>query len=273
MVRFFTQPSLAAAPAPTDATDWRAVGHDLSRAWYEWLGHYGPWVLTAALLALAVRALVRRARYDTSTVMGEADREPVHAALRAVEARTRGEIVPVVVARSDAHPAAAWRAGVAVAALGSALLVPHLPWDRPVLLLGCQLALGLAGYGAARLLPDLQRAFVSGARATEVAQEQALQEFFTQRLFETEGRTGVLLFVSLLEHRVIVLADEGIDDAVGTEVWTAADRAILEGARRGELRSGLVEAIGLAGEVLARHFPAPAGGRNELPDRLIVRPE
>jgi putative membrane protein len=255
--------------------DWVAAGHDLSRAWYELLGTFGPWVLLAVLVAAILRALVRAGRYRIESVMSPADREPVQAALREVESRTRGEVVPVVVGRSDPHPAAGWRAAVAVLAVGSALLLPHLPWNQPALFLLCQLVLGVAGYGIARWLPDFQRLFVSEQRATAVAQEQALQEFFGNRLFETRERTGVLLFVSLLEHRVVVLADQGVDERVGAEHWAATDRAILEGVRRGALQEGLVAGVHLAGEVLARHFPLAPGEAdpNELPDRLIVRPE
>jgi putative membrane protein len=174
-------------------------------------------VLLAVLVAAIVRAFLRADRYRIESVMSPADREPVQAALREVESRTRGEVVPVVVGRSDPHPAAGWRAAVAVLAVGSALLLPHLPWNQPALFLLCQLVLGVAGYGIARWLPDFQRLFVSEQRATAVAQEQALQEFFGNRLFETRERTGVLLFVSLLEHRVVVLADQGVDERVR---WT-----------------------------------------------------
>jgi putative membrane protein len=84
----------------------------------------------------------------------------------------------------------------------------------------------------------------------------------------------VLLFVSLFEHRAVVLADRGIDAHVGPRAWDAVDRAIIAGLRRGSLREGLVDGIRSAGELLARHVPAPAErDPNELPDRLVVRRE
>jgi putative membrane protein len=150
--------------------------------------------------------------------------------------------------------------------------VPHLPWDQRGLFLLCQAGLAAAGYLAALGLPDFRRAFVPEKHATAVAEEQAVQEFHRQGLARTEGETGVLLFVSLFEHRAVVLADRGIDAHVGPEAWGAVDRAILAGLRRGSLREGLVEGIRLAGELLARHVPAPAErDPNELPDRLVVR--
>ena len=102
-------------------------------------------------------------------------------------------------------------AAIVFVVLGSLLLAAWLPWDRPSYLLGCQAAFGALGYALARVLPDFRRAFVREERATEMAQEQALQEFFRYGLHETEAKTGVLILVSLFERRVIVLAQRVID--------------------------------------------------------------
>ena len=150
---------------------------------------------------------------------------------------------------------------------------PWLPWGRPALLLPTQLALGALGFGLARLLPDFKRLFIFEARATAVAQEQAFQEFYANRLHRTAAATGVLIFVSLLEHRVILLADEGIDSRVDAEFWADTDDMILDGIRRGSLRDGLIAGIRRAGERLAEQFPWQEGDRNEIPDRVIVRRE
>jgi putative membrane protein len=106
-----------------------------------------------------------------------------------------------------------------------------------------------------------------------VAEEQAFQEFYAQRLHKTEAATGVLVFVSLLERRVVLLADEGIDAKLDAQFWADTDDAILDGIRRGSLRDGLVDGIARAGECLSLHFPWKEGDRNEIPDRVIVRRE
>ena len=82
----------------------------------------GPWLLAALVVAVLVRALARRQRYHAVDVLTESDQEQVHGALRAAERRTVGEIVPVVVERSDRHPGACWLAALALLLLGSALL-------------------------------------------------------------------------------------------------------------------------------------------------------
>jgi putative membrane protein len=155
--------------------------------------------------------------------------------------------------------------------VGSALTAAWLPWDSPALVLLAQLAMGMVGFGLAAMLPDFKRLFIFSDRATSVAEEQAFQEFYANGLHKTEAATGVLLFVSLLEHRVVILADEGIDGKVDAEFWADTDDAILAGIRAGSLRDGLVAGVHRAGELLSEQFPWREGDRNEIPDRLIVR--
>ena len=82
-----------------------------------------------------------------------------------------------------------------------------------------------------------------------------------------------MLFVSLFERRVIVLADEGIDAKVDAAFWEGVDAAVLDGIRRGSLRDGLVDGIRRVGEILEKDFPPPDDDVNEIPDRVIVRRE
>jgi uncharacterized membrane protein len=83
----------------------------------------------------------------------------------------------------------------------------------------------------------------------------------------------VLIFISLLEHRVIVMADEGINARVDQNFWAQTDAAILKGITGGSLRDGLVAGIDRAGDCLAEFFPWVEGDRNEIPDRIIIRRE
>ena len=252
---------------------WEAAGHRIGTAWIELVGRFGATALLLFFAALLVRAFLRRHRYRAEDVLGPDDLARLHTDLIAAEERTTGEIVPVIVERSDRHPAASWLAAVSFVLVGCALLATRLPWDRPALLILAQAALGAAGFLATRALPDFQRLFVREARATEMAEEQAFQEFHRYGLHRTRGKTGVLLFVSLLERRVVVLADEGIAARVAAEAWSRADAAILGGVARGSLADGLAEGIGVVAEVLAEHFPREEGDRNELPDRIVVRRE
>lgn len=235
------------------------------------VARYGPWLLAATLAFLVVRALVRQHRYRASSVFAESDRAQVREALTEAELHTSGEIVPVVVERSDAHPQATFAWFLIASVCGSVLLEPYLAWRDPHWLILAQLALGFAGLLLALALPDLRRMLVSEARAEEMAEEQAFQEFYRQGVHETRGRTGVLLFVSLFERRVVVLADQGIASQVPPETWDRTKEAILAGIRRGSLRDGLIEGIHAAAEPLTKHFPAERANVNEIEDRLVVR--
>jgi len=252
---------------------WTAAGHPDPGAWYHWLGLLGPWIVLAVLAALVVRALLHRSRYRALAVLGPAEQERVHEAIRASERRTVGEIVPVVVERSDPHPAAEWLAALVFLLAGSGALLPHLPWRSPLGFLLAQLAFGALGFGLARALPAFKRMFVFEQRASEVAQEQAFQEFYANGLQRTAAATGVLVFVSLFERRAVVMADEGIATQVDPQTWKQVDEVVLAGVRRGSLADGLVEGVTRAGEVLAEHAPWGEGDRNEIPDRLVVRRE
>lgn len=251
---------------------WKAPPAE-AEPWWLWIARLALAALALAYAILLVRALLRGSRYRAAGVLDADDLARVHAALAAAERRTVGEILPVVLERSDRHPGACWLAALTAALLGTAVLTPWLAWDRPELVLATQLGLGALGYASARALPDFQRFFVGAERAREVAEEQAFQEFYRHALDRTEARTGVLLFVSLLERHVIVMADEGIAAKVAPEMWAETDEAVLAGIRRGSLRDGLVAGIENAGALLAQHFPVAAGDRNEVPDRVIVRRE
>lgn len=232
-----------------------------------------PWVFAALLLFFVLRALLRKRRYSAVGTLSEDDGRIVRGAITRAEKKTVGEILPVVVERSDPHPGANWLAALCCMLIGSALTTAWLPWDSPALVLLLQLSMGAVGFGLAAMLPDFKRLFISSNRAISVAEEQAFQEFYANGLHKTEAATGVLIFVSLLEHRVIVMADAGINDKVDDNFWAETDSLILQGIDRGSLRDGLVAGIDHAGDCLAEFFPWVDGDRNEIPDRLIVRRE
>lgn len=262
----------SASPA-IDQSGAQHVWEEGSPRWLYALDDWGPWLLGAIALVLLVRAMLQDGRYRAMKVLDEPAREAVRQAIVAAESKTVGEIVPVVLERSDRHPEADWLSALVILLLGSALLEGKLPWHAPHWLLLCQIGLGALGFALARLLPAWKRMFVSERRATDMALEQARQEFFAQGLHGTQACTGVLLFVSLLERRVIVLGDAGIDAKVGEEHWRKTKDAVLEGIRRGHLRDGLIEGVRTCGAELETHFPWASGDRNEIPDRLVVRPE
>ena len=230
-----------------------------------------PLVLFGLFAWIVARSIRAQRRYKAVDVLSESDLAELHAAVTSAEERTVGEIVPVVVEESDSHPQAIWKAAFVTGIVGTALLAAWFDLRSPVFLIGGQLVFGLIGYAMAWMLPDFRRTFVTEERATEMAEEQALQEFHGLNLRDTEARTGVLIFVSLFEHRVVVLGDEGINAVVEPDLWVRVDEKIVAAVRAGRLRDGLLDGIHASAEVLEEHFPWTDGDRNEIPDRVIVR--
>ena len=252
--------------------DWSGA-ESLPIDWALYLGAGGALLFSLLFAALFLRGLLQRGRYRAVSVLGTSEREEIATEIATGEERTSGEVVVVVLERSDRHPASEWVAGAASMLLGSALLAAWLPWNHPLWFFAVQIALGVAGFLAARATPGFKRMFINEERASEMAEEQALQEFYGHGLHRTVGATGVLLFVSLLERRVVVLGDAGIDAVLDASDWEATDEAILAGIRAGSLMNGLVEGVRRCLAVLEEHFPAEGENPNEVPDHVIVRIE
>ncbi len=199
-------------------------------------------------------------------------RARVAEAVRRAEASSRGQIVPVVVERSDGYPEVRFRGGLLLAALASAaVLALHLPVGPSELLL-LQVAAG--GLGALLSFWDPVERLLAGRRAMEEAvRARAVRAFHEEGLHRTAEGTGVLIFASLFEHRAVVLGDRGIHGKVGSGAWDRALAAVLAGVRLGNPGQGFVDAVQLCGERLAEHFPRDPGdghGPNELEDAIRI---
>jgi putative membrane protein len=116
----------------------------------------------------------------------------------------------------------------------------------------------------------LRMALTPGATKTRRVRRRALELFRAAAERRTTGRTGVLLYLSLLERRVEIVADEAIHAKVAPETWGDAMAALLEEVKAGRPADGMVRAVEMIGAVLAEHVPLEQGDTNELPDRLIT---
>ncbi|MDQ3483280.1 MAG: hypothetical protein M3448_07750, partial [Pseudomonadota bacterium] len=84
-----------------------------------------------------------------------------------------------------------------------------------------------------------------------------------------EGRTGILIYLSMGEHRAEIVADEAITKVTTPETWGEAMAALLEDVRDGRPADGICAAIEEIGTVLTEHFPKSRDNSNEIPDKLI----
>ena len=101
------------------------------------------------------------------------------------------------------------------------------------------------------------------------ARERGLELFSILRMWDTELRNGVLIYVLLADHAVEIIADRGAHVKIGDSAWQDVCREMQTAFSRGEYRQGAVQGIRAISHHLGRHFPARKRD-NELPDRPVV---
>lgn len=208
-------------------------------------------------------------------------------AVTAAEAQTSGEIVTVLAERSDGYTDVAllWAIGAAFTAMSvfAAFPLPFLnAWDAAIGGWGHEwttgemasmvIALGLLKFLGVLLVQQwqpLKFALIPGPTKTIRVHNQAVRQFKVGADRRTTGRTGVMIYLSMAEHRAEIVADEAIAAKVSAEVWGEAMGDMLAEIRKGRIAEGLAVGIRDVGFVLAEHFPRGEEDVNELPDRLI----
>ena len=210
-------------------------------------------------------------------LFSERDLEAVREAVATAEGETSGEIVPFVVDASDAYEGTLWK-GTALGALGLALLVAVAHalaglWGGGVLWIVLPAAAGGAlGFLLTAFVPAVKRGLVPQDVLERRVRRRAAVAFLEEEVFSTDDRTGILLFLSLFEHRVVVLGDAGINAKVGEEEWEGITDAIAAGIRQGRPGAALVEGIAACGRLLSRRgVEIQPDDRNELRDDLRRR--
>jgi putative membrane protein len=203
------------------------------------------------------------------------------------ERSSDGEIVTIVAARSDSYHDVAlhyavllmllvpiWFAAVPQSwidwAMGTFLGWNFEPGRRFVML---YLFAKMAGaFLLVRLIlawMPLRMALTPGATKTRRVRRRAVELFRAGTEKRTKGRTGILLYLSLLERRAEIVADEAIHSKVEPDVWGEAMAVLIDEVKAGRTGEGMALAVEKIGGVLARCLPPTLDNPNELPDRLI----
>jgi putative membrane protein len=217
----------------------------------------------------------------------EEDHRLVTEAVARAEALSDGEIVTVVAEKSDSYHDVALHWAVLAMLFVPALFaaVPQsfvddlaamlLGWNaelsRPVAMLAMVVALALVFLLVRLALAHgpLRMALTPGSTKNRRVGRRALQLFRISAEKKTHGRTGVLLYLSLLEHRAEIIADEAIHSKVEPEAWGEAMVALIDKVKEGRCGEGMALAVDRIGAVLAGVLPKTLGDPNQIPDRLI----
>ena len=226
-------------------------------------------------------------------VLSKADHQRIHDAIEAAEQATSGEIFCVVAKESATYREVpfAWAAAIAMVGPPLALvfgLRPGVPWLLALQngwsvghasALGDDLVTALITYAVVQVLvfviallftsiPFVRRLMTPNSLKRAHVHARAMEQF-AHRLHTTNASTGVLVFASLAERRVEVIADELIHNKVGEKPWDQAVAAAVGPIRKGDAAAGLTAAIQVCGRVLAKECP-PIEGLSPGGDRELV---
>jgi putative membrane protein len=203
-------------------------------------------------------------------LISDDDRERVADAIASTERNTSGEIVAVIAADSGSylHAPFLW---AALAAL--AVPWPFIHWTWWPIQHIYLLQIGVFAVLCVLLMYEpLRLALVPRSVKQARAHRRAVEQFLVQNLHTTQGRTGVLIFVSVAERFAEVLADAAIHRKVPEDTWAAIVTDLTDHIGRGQAGEGFVRAIEAVGSHLAQHFPPAPRNPHELANHLIVLP-
>ncbi len=207
--------------------------------------------------------------------LSKQDREKIENAVREAEKNTSGEIVPMVVSRSYHYPLSDVIGGIVFAFPLSLILTYFIGgwlWIGDFnlwLFLGIIAVLFIIFHQIIKRSSGLKRLFISDREMDEEVEEAAITSFFGEGLYRTRDETGILVFISIFEHKVWVLADRGINEKVKKGQWDEIVSMIINGIKNNNQAEAISKAIDEMGRILKEHFPIKADDTDELRNLVV----
>jgi putative membrane protein len=186
-------------------------------------------------------------------------------AISEIEKNTNAEIVVVVRGRSGSYRHADYLFGVIVALVGL-IFVLFSPWEFHTYWIPFDVtALFVAGAFVSSRGDWLRRLFTTKSFKQKAGRAGAAAMFYEAGIANTSAENGLLIYLSLLERQMEVIADRGILKSVPPLKWNHAVfelKQLAKDAEPGKFIEGLLN----LGKLLAEHLPATGENPNELAD-------
>lgn len=235
-----------------------------------------------AVAVVLAAAAHRGAGSTVTTFLTEQEKNQIRARVSEAESSTAAEIVTVIAHKSDRYQfiPILWAALLSLCVPGVYYLLQELSfnnWFSEETVANDALrvyVIQVLVFLALCLLfqwQQLHMMLIPASVKKRRAHRQALVQFVEQRVHWTQQRVGILLFVSVAEHYVEIVADQGIADKVDNSRWQKIVDQFVTHVRRGEVATGFTQAIDECSQLVSTHFPVPTESvnRNELRDHLI----
>jgi len=200
----------------------------------------------------------------------KAQKTTIRQAVLEAEKDTSGEIAVKVVEACDRYRDAEILGSVLLSglfALTASLLLNHITiWFY----IPATFILFFPCWYLFKKVPHLKLALVSERDAMHEVSEEAIHTFYERGLHRTKHGTGILIFISLLERRVWILGDKGINDKVTPDFWHSLVAELTKGIREGKTLDALCSVIAKCGAELTKHFPGRHDGRDAPSDDDVI---
>jgi putative membrane protein len=213
----------------------------------------------------------------SSSPFSQADLDRITAAVNEAESKTSGEIVPYFTETSDDYRIAHWRGGALFAGLTMCVLLLVQARSETWLPLSILEGSGLTitgfflGFLLVRLIPSFKRLLIGHSLVEHRVSERASLAFLSEEVFKTRERTGIMIYLSFFERKVVVLGDSGINTKVKQSDWDGIVHALVKSIKENKMTDGIVEAIRQCGSLLQQHGVARrADDTDELRDDLRI---
>lgn len=202
---------------------------------------------------------MKRAGFDKSASRKIAD------AVGEIENKTDAEVVIVVRGRSGSYRHADYLCGAITAFLGL-LFVLFSPFNFHIYWVPFDVvALFLLGMFFSSRTHVVRRLLTTKTSRAGAVRTGAAAMFYEAGIANTQAENGLLIYLSLLERRLEIIADRGILKAVPALEWNTAVFELKQIAHDSD-PDRLIESVRNLGAVLAEHLPPTGENPNELMD-------
>lgn len=197
--------------------------------------------------------------------------QKIEAAIKEAESKTSGEIVVLVVGASDSYSWVTPLLGLLGFVFSNFFLAFYVKSADWSISLGQVLSIQWASVMFAIILsriPWFRRKLIPESLKENAVHRECLAQFMALGLTDTKDRTGVLIYLSELEHRVEILADKAIHAIVGGGYWNEQITQIVRGIHDEKATEAICGAIQTIGNKLQTYFPRKSDDTNELDDSV-----
>lgn len=216
--------------------------------------------------------------------LSKADFDHIKQAVAEQEKYTTGEIALAITAESESY--SFWELFFAVigGAFIFALMLPlspyisvflenifwhMLPWYVPAFY-GLVSFLFIALFFALANIPSIDRLIIPYVVRHKAVYNRALRHFIESGVYATKENSGILIFISVMEREVRIIADSGIGSKIEQLRWDTIAAELSKAFKENYAAEGMLYAVEQCGKILAENFPAKKENPNELADGLVV---